>query len=230
MRLAPVPTDPADLTYFGLRRAVGIIAIGLPFALAIPWYLRWQAAESSISGYYHTGMRNLFVGSLCGIALFMICCRGYDDWDTFADIFSGICALGVAFFPTTSDGVASQFQQTIGKIHWTCAALLFLTLACFCLFLFTMSAQGRTLTPKKILRNRVYRICGGVILLSMAMIAILKLRDIKYLYAGLGSDFLFETTALLAFGFAWLVKGRTLLTDDESAPPAQARPPGTPIS
>ena len=99
--------------------------------------------ETSISAYYYTGMRTLFTGSLCAIATFMLCTRGYDRKDALADIFSGICAIGVAFFPTAPAGGASDHQRHVGWVHYSFAALLFLTLTYFCLFLFTMSAQGR---------------------------------------------------------------------------------------
>ena len=226
MRLASEPKDPASLSYHDMRRAVGIIAVALPFALAIPWLLCRCAAQSSISGYYYTGMRNLFVGSLCAIAMFMICCKGYDDVDTIADIFSGICALGVAFLPTAPVGTATQCQKDIGRIHWGCAALLFLTLAWFCFWQFTKGVEEPKRTRRKKHRNRVYYFCGGVILFSIVMIAILNCRGIERLW-GIGSDFVFETTALLAFGLAWLVKGETFLKDDPPAPQPTGEPAAT---
>ena len=100
MLLAPSAKDPIVLSYLALRKAVGAVALGLPFSLSIPlWILRHHIMQSSISGYYYTGMRNLFVGSLCAIGMFMLCCRGYDRKDEIAGVFSAFCALGVAFFP-----------------------------------------------------------------------------------------------------------------------------------
>jgi hypothetical protein len=73
------PESPIVLPYLALRKAAGGIALGLPFALVIPWwFLGGHIIESSISGYYYTGMRNLFVGCLCAIAVFILSCRGYD--------------------------------------------------------------------------------------------------------------------------------------------------------
>jgi hypothetical protein len=135
MLLAPHPESPAVLSYLALRKAVGIVAFGMPFALAIPWGLFRHQMATSISGYYYTGMRNLFVGSLCAIAMFMLCCRGYDIKDEIAGIFSAICSVGVAFLPTAPEN-ASAHQRLVGLAHYTCAALLFATLAIFCLVLF----------------------------------------------------------------------------------------------
>src|SRR5258705_441416 len=146
MLIATRAKDPIVLSYLALRKAVGAVALGLPFVLAIPWWvLRDHIFESSISSYYHTGMRNLFVGSLCAIAMFLLCCRGYDWKDEVAGIFSSLCTLGVAFFPTAPDGTATVRQQQIGTVHYIFAALLFSTLAYFCLVLFKMSAENTKL-------------------------------------------------------------------------------------
>src|SRR5215469_3782722 len=98
MRVVP-QTDPEVLTYLALRKAVGFVALGLPFVLAMVWAIISHRLESSISGYYYTDMRNVFVGSLCAISMFMLCCRGYDKNDEIAGYLSAVCALGVAFFP-----------------------------------------------------------------------------------------------------------------------------------
>jgi 4-amino-4-deoxy-L-arabinose transferase-like glycosyltransferase len=209
-------TDPAVLTYLALRKAVGWVALLLPFALAIPWWIfGGHQLETSISGYYYTGMRNLFVGSLCAIAMFMLCCRGYDLKDEIAGIFSSICALGVAFFPTEPDANATATQHEVGIAHYTFAVLLFSTLAYFCLVLFRMTARNRKMTLQKRQRNRVYVVCGWAIIASMVLIAVLKLMKVHYLAGSLAPTFCFESTALLAFGVAWLVKGETFLKDTE---------------
>ena len=208
MFLAPAPQNPGQLTYLALRKVVGVVALGLPFAVVIPWWLCSRTIETSISAYYYTGMRTLFTGSLCAIATFMLCTRGYDLKDELADIFSGICAIGVAFFPTSPSSGATDHQKHVSWIHYSFAALLFITLACFCLFLFTMSAQGRMVTPRKLQRNRVYIVCGIVIVISLILLPIFTL-CLNQPYGGI----VFETTSLLAFGAAWLVKGEAILKD-----------------
>jgi len=96
MQSVPVGKDPVVLSYAALRRAVGVVAIGLPFAVSIPvWLACHHLVESSISNYYYTFTRNLFVGSLCAISMFMLCCRGYSRKDVIASEFAAACALGV---------------------------------------------------------------------------------------------------------------------------------------
>lgn len=221
MFIAPKPQDAVVLSYLALRKAVGIVALGLPFVLAIPWwFLHQHMLETSISSYYHTGMRNLFVGSLCAIGMFMLCCRGYDRKDEVAGLFSAVCALGVAFFPTSPEDGATSLQQHIATVHYIFAVLLFLTLSYFCLVLFKMSAANKTMTRKKIERNRVYTACGIAILASIGLILILKVIFGKtYLVGSIGTVFCFETTSLLAFGVAWLIKGETFLKDEKPERP-----------
>lgn len=214
MRIARTAKNPVVLSYLALRKGVGFVAFGLPFAVSIPYWLAHYALQSSISGYYYTGTRNLFVGSLCAISMFMLGCRGYDRRDEIAGLFSAICALGVAFFPTAPDCCATHRQQVIGDVHYTFAAMLFLTLAYFCLFLFRMTAEGKEITREKRARNRIYLICGWTIIASIALIlALVKGFKRQYLFGQVGTAFCFESTALLAFGTAWMVKGETFLKD-----------------
>jgi hypothetical protein len=217
MLTAPKAKDPVVLSYLALRKAVGGVALGLPFALAIPWWLfRDHIIESSISSYYYTGMRNLFVGSLCAISMFMLCCRGYDRKDEIAGVLSSFCALGVAFFPTEPDRGVTPHQHNIAIAHYIFAAILFSILAYFCLVLFKMTAENKTVTTEKLQRNRVYTGCGYVIIASMLLIALLKLFKLEHLVGSFYSTFCFESTSLIAFGIAWLIKGETFLKDHGS--------------
>jgi hypothetical protein len=220
MLLAPTAKDPVVLSYLALRKAVGAVALGLPFAVSIPLLILGNhMIESSISGYYYTGMRNLFVGSLCAIGMFMLCCRGYDRKDEVAGMFSALCAVGVAFFPTRPEGDATSSQRVEGTVHYIFAALLFSTLAYFCLALFRMSAANKTMTRKKVQRNMVYSACGVVIIASIGVIAVVKLLQFIHVLENVGPTvFCFETTALLAFGTAWLIKGETFLKDENPQP------------
>jgi 4-amino-4-deoxy-L-arabinose transferase-like glycosyltransferase len=212
MLKAPSPQDPVVLSYLALRKAVGIIAIALPFAVSIPWYLLHHEIETSISAYFYTGMRTVFTGSLCAIAMFMLSARGYDWRDEFFGIVAAVCAIGVALFPTSPDS-PTPHQQDLGIVHYSFAATLFIVLAIFCLFLFTMSADHHQLTSRKIQRNRIYIGCGIAIVISLVLLPIFTLRLGKP-YGGIT----FETTSLLAFGLAWLVKGEAFLKDEDPQP------------
>jgi hypothetical protein len=57
-----------------------------------------------------------------------------------------------------------------------------------------------------------------VIIASMLLIFLLKMLGVKYLVGSFGPVFCFETTALIAFGIAWLTKGETFLKDETRDP------------
>jgi len=214
-----VPVDPSDpdaplvLSYLGLRKAVGIIGLALPFVLAFGRILlQGFGLETSISCYYYTDMGNVFVGSLCAIGVFLLSCRGYDQRDAIAGRLACLFAVGVALFPTASCAASDSPSVAISRVHWSCAALLFLTLAYFCLALFTQTSGNPT--RQKGQRNIVYRICGYAILASIVLIAVVNL-----LLKGdspvpaLHPVFWLESTAVIAFGVAWLTKGEMILKD-----------------
>jgi hypothetical protein len=194
-------------SYLALRKAVGWIGISLPFALAIGATILFheQLIQKSISFYYHTGMRNLFVGALCAVALFLFFYSGYNKWDDWAGNIAGFFAIGVAWIPTTKAGDIDM----AGIIHYACATIFFVTLALFSIVLFTK--KDKNPTPQKIKRNLIYRLCGYCMLTCLLTILIHEFIP-KH---NPDNNFVFwaETIALLAFGISWLTKGGTLYPD-----------------
>jgi hypothetical protein len=211
------PTDPDAplvLSYLGLRKAVGIIGFALPFVLALGRILlQGPALEGSISYYYYTDMGNVFVGSLCAIGVFLLSTRGYDQRDAIAGRLACLFAVGVALFPTSPYISPTSEERLIGHLHWSFAALLFLTLAYFCLFLFTETDPTKDPTAQKCRRNTVYRLCGYTILASILAIGIVELTPLQFVIGFLRPVFWFESIAVVAFGAAWLTKGEAILKD-----------------
>jgi hypothetical protein len=216
MNQQPGPQEPLVLSYLGLRKAVGIIGVALPFALAFgKLLLQGPGIQDSISGYY-TAMRNIFVGSLCAIGVFLMSTRGYDWKDELAGNLACVFAIGVALFPTTPYMGATSRDEFIGKLHLSFAAFLFLTFAYFSLMLFTKTAPDKTPTRQKLQRNIVYRVCGYTILACILLIAVVALTSVGYLVGRLTPVFWFESAAIVAFGVSWLTKGETILKDQQS--------------
>lgn len=212
MRFAARRQPPASLSYLALRRSVGIIALLLTIVASLPHLIRYRELLPSISASYYSSTRNFFVGSLCSIGLIMLCTRGYDLEDLIAGFLAGLFAILVAFFPTAPERATPQ-QIHISHFHYAFAATLFLILAYFCLFLFTMQVRGEAPTRRKVGRNRFYYACGAVILVSIASIGLIALGWIKWTCAALPYGFLFETTSLFSFGIAWIIKGELVLGD-----------------
>ena len=217
--------NPADLSYEEMRKFVGIVAVSLPFVLALGAVLLDQIGPrpaspqpfplGAISDYYYSRVGGVLVGSLCAIAAFLGCCRGYSRKDELAGYLAGFCALGVAFFPTTDPANASPtpIESYVGYAHEGFAALLFLTLAYFCFFLFKKTSPSKMPTPRKLKRNVVYTVCGWAIVICMAVMTSLHIPAIGDFLKPIDPLFWFETFSLLAFGIAWLTKGGVILRD-----------------
>jgi hypothetical protein len=87
-------------------------------------------------------------------------------------------------------------------------------LAYFSIFLFTKKEPKPT--KMKLKRNKIYRICGYIILgciLIMAVIFLLERLNRGQSLKKYDPIIWLETIALWAFGISWLVKGNTILTD-----------------
>jgi len=164
----------------------------------------------AISGYYYTVMGGVFVGSLCSIGVFLLSAKGYDKWDRILGCAGSVFANGVALFPTNPKH-GTPAQEFIGTyVHPACATALFLILAFFCLFLFTKTGPANRPTRQKRERNIVYRVSGSTILACMALIGLHAIAGIWTFPHWL---FWYESIAIFAFGFAWLIKGEFLLKD-----------------
>ncbi|MBV6696680.1 hypothetical protein [Kitasatospora aureofaciens] len=192
-----------ERTVMRLRLGVGAIGILLPVALPLG---NWLFAElrglstagfwpASMSGSYYTSTRNIFVGSMCALGVFLVCYRfdrRDDRWSTAAGAF----ALGVALFPTTPPN-ATTFAATIGVLHLIFAGLLMFVLAMFCVYSFRDPhyAQQPWL-------SRGY-LAAGVLILALLPVAVAAG------VTGVGMDwqirpvYLCEWLATWAFGAAW---------------------------
>lgn len=235
--------NPAVLSYYTMRRAVGLIALTLPLALAAgsilsalfgPHHaLPHPLLERSVSDYYYTPMRDYLVGSLCAIAAFLACSRGYDVHDEIAGYLAGGFTFGVAFFPSFDPHSPrySLLDIRFGYIHTAFATLMFLALAYFCVFLFRRSAPERPITRQKRHRNRIYGACGLVIVICIVFMVSLAITASLHRRRPSPALFWSEAVALASFGVAWLTKGKGILRDrPQIHPQSHIEPlPGRPL-
>jgi hypothetical protein len=208
------------VSYLSMRRLIGILGISLPFIIVLGGLAQGASSlQGSISGYYYTNMRDILVGILSGVALFLLSYKGYEKIDDIAANLSGIFALGMVFFPTgmfcghvVKVGMF-QLDDNISEIvHLAFGGLFFLALSFNSMFLFTRRHPGVMGREKK-RRNVIYRTCGIVMLVTQFFLAIYTgfLRNTSL--AGTYPVLILETVALFAFGISWLVKGNTLFQD-----------------
>ena len=206
-------------SYLKLKKSIGIIGMALPFVLLLGMVLvnvlindtsplQYHYPES-ISHYYYSVIRGVFVGALCSVGLFMFYYPGYEKVDNITGNLAGTSVLLVAWFPTSLIGEGMTWYS---KIHYAAAALFFACLAFFCIKLFTKTAKGKDPTAQKLIRNKIYRTCGRLmvfLMVSMFLYSFVIEEHIHIHYFIWGA----EAIALLLFGFSWLTKGGSFYAD-----------------
>ncbi len=205
----------AVASYLNLRRGIGIIGTALPFVLFVGNDILTHrvGTRGSVSGYYYTDMRNVFVGSMVATGVFLLCYH-YERLDNILSGLGGACALGVAFFPTMPPDHPTSQEKLVGAFHVSFAAGFFLTLAYFCFFLFTRSnLPGTAQTDRKKLRNGIYRICGVVILICLVLCVVSTFLLPDSFVNDVHPLFYLESLAIISFGVGWFIKGETILKD-----------------
>lgn len=229
-------------SFLFMRRGIGILGVALPLMLPLLYGVisgQWHLLNS-MSRYYYTDTRNLFVGSLCAIGVFLFCYR-YKPSDFWVSNIAGLAAITVALSPTTpmcpnnptvpycaNPAKPTSAANLAGDVHFTAAAVLFVLLAYFCIFRFGHAHE--------IHRKRIYRTCGSLILLSILMVLVTE--QTSWLngtfFAGKNSLFWYEAIAIMSFGIAWLIEGLRTTgntpspvsgTTPAAVPPATVPPP-----
>lgn len=217
------------LNYLTIRKIVGWLGILLPIILALACllYPGCDIIQPSISDYHNTLSRDVFVGLLCAISLFLFSYKGYEPLDNWLANIVGILGFVVAFFPTyikkncctiyphrAWDHVdLYEFDEWVGLVHLSSAAVFLTLLGVYSWVLFTRSdKEENKRSSRKPRRNKVYRSCAFVIWVCVSLLIIYFLsgfsneeRDTKYKII-----IILECIALWAFGFSWLVKGKTM--------------------
>lgn len=213
--------DEVLRAYYRMRRMLGWLGFTLPFLLILGGWFSQGAVEPSISDYYHTLMRDAFVGVLTAIGLFLITYPGHarrqGEWlsDDAITTIAGIAAFGVAYFPnemrTNANMLGSITQQALGYkwaalAHYASAIVFLSALATLCLGRFSRTARP--------LRRRIYRACGWTIVAMTGAVIVASWfkvmgpegpqRVVNHALLVLWG----EAIAIWAFAVAWLVKGR----------------------
>jgi Ni/Fe-hydrogenase subunit HybB-like protein len=204
------------VSFLTLRKVIGLLALSFPFVLYFGAVILFDTGmQRALSNYYYTGMRDVFVGTLCVIGFFLLSYKGYERRDGLAGNIACVFALGIAFFPVAPVGLMMPLDRFNDTIHTISTAGFFAALIYFCLCLFTRTNPDGKRTKQKKQRDRVYKICGYTMAACVLLIAL-------YLYV-IGEEtflkqyspaFWLESIAIIAFGVSWLTKGEAILRDN----------------
>ncbi len=62
------------MSYLGVRRSLGLLAFLLPLALGpFGFFVLGIQIQDNMSSYYHTPLRDVFVGAMCAMGIFLFC-------------------------------------------------------------------------------------------------------------------------------------------------------------
>ena len=200
------------------RRVLGILCIILApasiifglFGLDVNpnyWY-------TSVSATYWSSSKELMIGLLFTTSVFFFSYKGYDWKDRVCSIVQAICALGVILFPVRPQiyfgrtGLFLLPESVSNTLHLITSGALFFTFAINILCLFTIGSNEPT--EKKLLRNKIYRTCGILILVGSAFIALGGFPPFNKIPKWFPYTMICEFVLLSSFGFAYLVKSEAI--------------------
>lgn len=213
----PGSAQPLVVSYIGVRRAIGVSGLLLPIVLGPIGWLMGIDIQDNMSSYYHTPLRDVFVGTLCAIGIFLFCYRGNDWIENWTANLGCVFALGVALCPLDAQTNPLEPTTISGFLHAFFGGAFFTMLAFYSLVHFPSTKfANQENEPHSPQRNLVYRTSGIVIFLStITMGAFLFLVPVRWQEIGNDYNVIFwlEWIALWAFAAAWLTKGRVIFAD-----------------
>jgi hypothetical protein len=169
-----------------------------------------------MSSYYHTPLRDIFVGTMCAMGVFLFCYHGYDSLENWTGNLACLSAFGVALCPLDPNSDPLYQSTLLGYIHTLSGGVFFTTLALFSLYHFPRGHFGLRLKTRDQQRDGVYWSSGVTIVVCMSLMGIhlfLVPDNIKSELNRWKALFWLEWIAVWAFGSAWLIKGQALLAD-----------------
>ena len=212
-----------------LRKLIGVLGVLLPVLLFLTLLIDsgFDRPLFSLSHYYFTRASSIFVMVVSLLAIFLLIYKGQERIDFILSTIAGIFALCVVIFPTSNisrlcNDERFKYSITIMKnsmfrmgLHYVSASIFLLALACMSIFVFTKSdkAPAERSRNKKI-RNRIYRVCGVVMILAILVMLSNVVGIISNeVFSKYSLVFWMEVIAIEAFGISWLTKAEVFFKD-----------------
>jgi hypothetical protein len=216
--LRPDPkTKPVEAlyvrSYLLLRVFVGLFFLLLPVAIIFldkALFNESPFPRGSISAYYYSGVRDLFVIMLSSTGAFLIAYKVAErNLDNLASAAAGLCAVAIALFPTARTSPTEQLtklqlwlgERPVGDVHFVASIGLVVWLTLLSVtFGFRefrrLRRVGQHFSPT--FWGWLHYVCGGA--MAFALIWSLIATSARALLIG-------EWIACWAFGVSWLAKG-----------------------
>ena len=193
-------------SYLLQRFVVGAVGLALPVVLMVGAYAQTQEFQRSLSAYYYTGLRDVFVGGLVTIGVFLLTYMVFEkNLDNAASLVAGAAVIVVAWAPT---GPPAGGDDSIRVVVHFVAAFVFIAALAVLSVRFGW-AEGRR-SDRDPAQHRWWSLfhyaCAAVIAAAVVFIGITK-------WSGVGEEYsllIGETLAVLAFGASWAAKGSEL--------------------
>lgn len=197
------------ITYIHLRRGMAALALSLAPALALGGYVLFGTPLlPSMSAYYDSGMRDVFVGVLCAVGAFLFLYKGYTRQENWALNIAGVCAPLAALFPMSPAGDCAA-EGAGFSLHGLFAVTFFLAIAYACVFLYKDSATDAMPPERQRLYHRVAKACGWAMIACVAAALLYNFfvpAATKAGWCALAIVFWLETAAVTAFSVHWIFK------------------------
>jgi len=218
-------------SYLQIRLLIGLTGFLLPLLLiGLDWSFMTEGRQiqASMSAYYHTPARDLFVAGLCvvGVLLLTYLTAQVWTWDFILSSLAGVSVLVVAFFPTWRPGLppgssrcgdspvatagCTALQQRFGEqqvatVHAIAAVMFVVLLAALSL---VFAARARH-DGEPAARRRLYLSCAAAIVAAglWAMLGPtlrVSTYSVHQTYAG-------EVVAFYAFSISWFAASWDLI-------------------
>jgi hypothetical protein len=194
--------DPYARAYILMRLAIGLFAFVLPPLLVLVEPVLFEGLpfpRGSLSAYYYSGMREVYVGALWAIGFFLVVYKLLRwTWDGLLSTLAGALFVVLAVFPTARPGEGfplTPLQSLLGEarveaVHFATAGMALSLLA-------VISALFGREFPRT---RAVHLVCTVVIGAAVALAAFAGITgepDKALLFA--------EWAAVWAFAASWLV-------------------------
>ncbi|HEX9192789.1 MAG TPA: DUF998 domain-containing protein, partial [Burkholderiales bacterium] len=194
------------------RRGMALLGAAFPAAFLVSSLILGRTEfQTSISMYYWTldPERNLFVGVLCAVAVFLILYKGRSNFEDWLLDAAGFSAAGLAFFPIHRTGDCSGPSVSA---HGVFAVVFFACIFVVCIFMSEHTLREiRDENRRKRFRT-LYRVCSGVMIGSVALAIISRFFSADFVRSLCvhRAAFWFEAVGVWAFSAFWYIKTREL--------------------